>query len=307
MTDEPIPAPIEEPMARIAIGEQLRASRLSKGIELTDAAHRLNLDARALDALEQERFGELGNSVFAKGHLRSYARMLDLDPQPLLDAFDRQVGGAPPPLKKVVRIQHGPSLQASWLPAALARGTLIAVVLLVGIWILKTAWDMSNASRGPADFNDTSELALPALPSEPHADRESIPIPIQPIQPIQVPPPSLPASAGQNDPQKEADKSVANPAPFMAPAPASNSADAVTATLRFAADSWVEVYDKNEKRLFTRVGKTGESVSVSGPGPLSFVIGNAAGVSVEYQGRPYDFKRFIKGQVARFKLGASSG
>lgn len=301
MTDEPIAAPIEEPMPRVAIGEQLRARRLSQGIDLSDAAHRLNLDARVLDALEHERFGELGNSVFAKGHLRSYARMLDLDPQPLLEAFDRQVGGAPPPLKKVVRIQHGPSLQVSWLPAALARGTLIAVVLLVGIWILKTAWDMTRAGRDPADINDTAELTLPAPTSELRPHRETIPIPIQ------APPPSLPAPAGQSEAPREAAKSLPNSAPVVIPAPSSSPADAVTATLRFAADSWVEVYDKNEKRLFTRVGKTGESVSVSGPGPLSFVIGNAAGVSVEYQGRPYDFKRFVKGQVARFKLGAATG
>lgn len=301
MTDEPITAPIEEPMPRVAIGEQLRARRLSQGIDLSDAAHRLNLDARVLDALEHERFGELGNSVFAKGHLRSYARMLDLDPQPLLEAFDRQVGGAPPPLKKVVRIQHGPSLQVSWLPAALARGTLIAVVLLVGIWILKTAWDMTRASRDPADINDTAELTLPAPPSESRPHRESIPIPIQ------APPPSLPAPAGQSEAPREAAKSLPNSAPVVIPAPSSSPAEAVTAILRFSADSWVEVYDANEKRLFTRVGKTGESVSVSGPGPLSFVIGNAAGVSVEHQGRPYDFKRFVKGQVARFKLGAATG
>lgn len=284
MVDDSVPEIPAIPIPRLAIGEQLRAGRQAKGIELAEAAHQLNLDTRALDALEQERFGDLGDSVFAKGHLRSYARLLDIDPKPLLEAFDRQVGGMPPPLKKVVRIENGPSLQTSWLPAALARGTFIAVLLLVGVWVLKTGWDMINGRLEVADINDSAELILPPPPLGSGADRDVINVPL---------------------PEPSMTPHVTNPIPISPPAPAATVAAAtdVSITLRFSADVWVEIYDKNEKRLFTRVGKTGESVTLSGPGPLSVVIGNAQGVVIEYQGQAYDFKRHVKGQVARFKLG----
>ena len=43
-----------------------------------------------MEALEQERFGELGGSVYAKGFLRSYAGYLGIDPAPLLEAYRAQ-------------------------------------------------------------------------------------------------------------------------------------------------------------------------------------------------------------------------
>lgn len=285
MAEDLVPEKPSTPLPHLAIGEQLRAGRLAKGLELAEAAHQLNLDARALDALEQERFGDLGDSVFAKGHLRSYARLLEIDPKPLLDAFDRQVGGVPPPLKKIVRIENGPSLQTSWLPAALARGTFIAVFLLVGVWVLKTGWEMLSDRPDPVDINDSAELILPPPPLSSGTGHEVINVPL---------------------PEPNSTTNLASPAPppaAVTTAPTAATSADVSLTLRFSADVWVEIYDKNERRLFTRVGKAGENVTLSGPGPLGIVIGNAQGVVLEYQGQAYDFKRHVKGQVARFKLG----
>jgi hypothetical protein len=55
--------------------------------------------------------------------------------------------------------------------------------------------------------------------------------------------------------------------------------------LNLTNDSWVEVYDARGERLFYDVASAGSVHSVSGRGPLRVVLGNAAGVSVEVDGR----------------------
>jgi cytoskeleton protein RodZ len=66
--------------------------------------------------------------------------------------------------------------------------------------------------------------------------------------------------------------------------PRSKSADA-TVTLRYSADSWTEVYDASGARLFYDVGSANTVQSFTGTYPLRVVLGNAAGVSVEFNGR----------------------
>jgi cytoskeleton protein RodZ len=55
-------------------------------------------------------------------------------------------------------------------------------------------------------------------------------------------------------------------------------------TLRYSADSWTEVYDASGARLFYDVGAANSVQTVVGTPPLRVVLGNASGVSVEYNG-----------------------
>jgi cytoskeleton protein RodZ len=78
------------------IGEALRSAREAQGKSLDDAAVATRIRPSYLEALEQEQFGELGGSVYAKGFLRSYAGYLGVDPAPLLEAYRAQeTPGAP--------------------------------------------------------------------------------------------------------------------------------------------------------------------------------------------------------------------
>ena len=55
-------------------------------------------------------------------------------------------------------------------------------------------------------------------------------------------------------------------------------------TLHYTADSWTEVYDSTGARLFYDVGSANSVKTLVGTPPLRVVLGNAAGVSVEYNG-----------------------
>ena len=62
------------PAAPRSIGERLRAGRERSGLSIAAAAEKLHLDTKVIEALEADRFAELGASVYVRGHLRRYAR-----------------------------------------------------------------------------------------------------------------------------------------------------------------------------------------------------------------------------------------
>ena len=69
------------------IGDALRDARTQTGATLADAAAETRIRESYLAALEEERFDHLGGDVYVKGFLRSYARYLGIDPEPLVEAY----------------------------------------------------------------------------------------------------------------------------------------------------------------------------------------------------------------------------
>ena len=68
---------------RAGIGTRLRAAREKKGYTLLQAAERMHVDSRLLEWLEAENFAALGAPVYARGHLRHYAELVDESPAQL--------------------------------------------------------------------------------------------------------------------------------------------------------------------------------------------------------------------------------
>src|SRR5207344_1477643 len=54
-------------------------------------AQQLKFASRQIEALEQGRFGELPTGTFARGMVRSYARLLKLDAEPLVQRIAERV------------------------------------------------------------------------------------------------------------------------------------------------------------------------------------------------------------------------
>lgn len=79
---------------QVAIGTRLRAAREALGLDIAQASARLNILPRYLEALEEENFSALPGKAFARGYLRSYARLLDLDGNALVAAFNAHSGSS---------------------------------------------------------------------------------------------------------------------------------------------------------------------------------------------------------------------
>ena len=76
---------------KTGVGQELAAVREERGLALSDVAQQLKFSARQLEALEQENLDALPGATFTRGMVRSYARLLKLDPEPLVQRISGRV------------------------------------------------------------------------------------------------------------------------------------------------------------------------------------------------------------------------
>src|SRR5690606_32049184 len=76
-------------------GAELRVAREAAGLTQADVAERLKMPLRVVRSLEDEDWSRLGAPVFVRGQLRSYARLLGIDAEPVIEASE--VGPVAPP------------------------------------------------------------------------------------------------------------------------------------------------------------------------------------------------------------------
>ena len=105
---------------------------------------------------------------------------------------------------------------------------------------------------------------------------------------------ALPSSAAPEDTEDDEAATIIAPA-VSAPAPDS-------LRLTFSDDSWVEVYDANENRLFRDLALSGEEHLIEGAAPFRILFGFAPGVTAEFNGERVEHAAYARYGIARFTL-----
>lgn len=72
-----------------SLGMRLRSAREGKGLTLDVVAHQLHLSQQRLIDMENDEYRFAGAETYAKGYLRSYAKLLGLDPDKIVHDFNR--------------------------------------------------------------------------------------------------------------------------------------------------------------------------------------------------------------------------
>ena len=314
---------------RVNPGDTLRQARESKNWSLPDVALRLNLTVTSLTNLEAGHFEKLPGHTFARGYVRAYAKLLELDQTALVTQFDQFTGtdGQGSAVHALGRIEEPVRLSHNILRIV----SLLLLVVLVGggfFW-----WQDQTSQRG----KDSSGLNLehvevesadgttqihPLDEPEDQAVAESqtsasgsAPLALNPATPAgsvtpSVPAttaPSAPAAATHSAPVTPSQTAPATPA-AAAPAVAESAQQPMVAgagqvKIAFVADCWTQVTDGNGKVLYSGLKRKGDSLDVNGKPPFSVRLGAAAGAEVSYNGARVDIAPFTSGATARLKLG----
>jgi cytoskeleton protein RodZ len=144
---------------RCGIGTRLRAAREARGLTTLQAAEKLHVDARILEALEAENFAALGATVYVRGHLRRYAELIGESGTELQGLYSEAAQTAGPDL---TRIPHrGPAAPSTRL-VALALLVLVAVAIAGVLWWLLT---LPTAKPQPVSAEGPLPLEQPATAS----------------------------------------------------------------------------------------------------------------------------------------------
>src|SRR5256712_9248307 len=75
-----------------SLGDDFQRAREAKGLTLEEAAARTRILPQYLKAVEENNYTRLPDEVFAKGFVRSYARILGLDEAAVVRKFDESGG-----------------------------------------------------------------------------------------------------------------------------------------------------------------------------------------------------------------------
>jgi cytoskeleton protein RodZ len=117
------------------IGEALRDARRRQGRTLAEAAAETRVRETYLAALEEEDFTALGGDIYAKGFIRSYARFLRIDPEPLVRVFREhyEQQEEPSPLAHTPVGPVARERQPGWAVLAGVVGVLLVIVVGLGL------------------------------------------------------------------------------------------------------------------------------------------------------------------------------
>jgi cytoskeleton protein RodZ len=127
------------------VGEILKATRTRAGMEIAEVEERTKIRTKYLRALENEEWDVLPSPAYARGFLRTYAQVLGLDADALVDEFRRQVeadlpSGQPYTFREPVLerrrqpIAGEPRGRGPW--PLIGIGLLVAVGVLLAIGLL---------------------------------------------------------------------------------------------------------------------------------------------------------------------------
>ena len=70
-------------------GAQLAVIRVAHGLSVDDVASRLHLRPNVIELLEADDYSNMSDQVFVKGYLRAYAKLMNVNPEPFLEMFNR--------------------------------------------------------------------------------------------------------------------------------------------------------------------------------------------------------------------------
>ncbi len=162
-----------------AFGELLRRAREARGLALDAVADATRIARHHLEALERSDLDALPAGPFGKGYVRSYAKLLGLDPEPILEDYrarerQRGLGTAEDERRTLEQLSH--LLQKAETrkrpPLLTARAASVAAV--VAIAILGTlGWFLTRA-RAPEASVTSPPVSAPASP-EVEASRDGKP------------------------------------------------------------------------------------------------------------------------------------
>lgn len=306
--------PVEHESTEVgpSLGERLREARLARGMSVDDVVHALKFSARQIEAVEADHMGILPGAVFQRGLVRSYARLLKLDPEPLLNLIEAQAPVQEPDIRAPENMGNAaPKGGIHQIPPLVAVSVLLLIVAgaMIG-WHFLGGGSMAKVRSAV----DSARTAVEELKPADVARQESLPVaapavdtPVLQPQAEVVVAPAVPAPAAV--PVQAAPVVRAAPVAPVAPAAAAVAtpaapvvpADGRRLSFNFQGESWIEVKDASGLVILTGIYHSGTQ-SVVGRAPFEVVIGSAGVVTMRDDGRPVDLKPYTRSEVARLTL-----
>lgn len=267
----------------VDIGKTLRRAREALNLQIEQAARQLHLDVRLLKALEADDFSALPGTTYAYGYIRSYAKLLKISEEDILQQF-MQLSESD--ANELIPDHMSFSVENKVPGISIAQIFIIIIVILVVlgglVWLWKGEHLVKSVEKVSAKQSKPHVVSLPVTDSQdltPDLTEEKVKAVVKKEKP-------QPDSV-----EVKHVETVSTPKSIR------------MLHLSYDKDSWTEVRDAKGETLIYRMVKSGENLTLEGEPPYTILLGFAPGVTVTYENSVFDTKPYRRNDIAYFRIG----
>ena len=151
----------------MSIGEALAEARREAGLTVTQVSQQTRIRESIIRAIEQGDFSSCGGDFYARGHVRSIAGVVAVDPAPLIREYDEEHG--PPGAISAADVFEPTTPIKIRDPRPFPFGKVLAVVVVAaagfGVYRLATAPHAKAPASSVAAVRPTVTHSAPAKPA----------------------------------------------------------------------------------------------------------------------------------------------
>ena len=145
------------PAANPIVGPQLAAARARVGLSIDQLAERTRIRPHVLESIEVDDFLPCGGDFYARGHLRTIARVLGVDAAPLLETYDATYADVPVDPRAVFQAElasgHGGGLRP-------VRGGPNWSVLVAAVMAVVLVWSVARLVTAGTPTSPAPQISL---------------------------------------------------------------------------------------------------------------------------------------------------
>lgn len=291
----------ENSNSQLSPGAALSRARQARQLSLVETASQLKLPKSTIEHIEADQFDRIA-PIYRRGYIVNYARLVELDAQPLLE----QMGELEPePLRAVLPVSGRPQRFDRFLKfATYALVTTMIVPPLVYFFVLGGArlFESDLVSRG----SDGSGVQAVQAQKPGYRERFADALAVQPLEATQRDASHLSASALPMNPIRSAtqvDPGSELTGETSAEAPLAKADPMARLELILSDDSWIEIESADGQQLEFDLLRSGVSRQYTGLAPFRLLVGRASAVSLSLDGQPVVFDGQNEAGVAELVIG----
>lgn len=319
---------LSEDMEMVGPGQILSEARIQLSLSTEYVAEKLNFKKILVENIEQDLFDQNLPATFNRGYLRSYAKLVNVDVDDVLSAYD---------MLDVAVVQRSEMQSFSNLTVKQAEHSRLMwfsyfiIAILVGLMVLwwqqepKQTVDEGVIEGSSNNLNktlnqdsqtkpkiettgtsivssDKVESSLVKKATEQTEDKIEKKLP--PAETNKL------TSTVTNNEQSEIEEVSKSLAVIIEDVPDAeineSEVDISTVVFSFSGDCWVNIYDATGERVAWGVKKSGYVMTIKGQAPLNITLGRPELASIVFNGQLVDLSMFSPGNIAKFTLPINS-
>ena len=307
--DEHIPSP----------GEALREERLRQNLCEKDVADKLHITVHYLKAVEINCYEKLPGAIFVKGYIKSYAELLKLDSDRLLELYEEYTNRKLEKEKEktLIQVKRRRDRNRPWV--------MVSVIGFIGGFTGLWAYNNFMPADEPTVVAPAISVPQPAVESNPPVEQD---IPSQsPInEQATIASPVLESTVDSSDNQETSSDAVesansdfvaalsalANDAGEDETTPDTQETEVIDQVepldqvieisaagsdvlrIAFTGESWVEVNDESQNRIYRDIRGAGDTLEITGNAPFYILLGDAPFTNLTFNGTEIDVSDDIR-------------